>query len=92
MGTSVESIENESFVKIYPNPSNGTIFIEFENPVQSDIRIEITNISGQKVYIKEFNSQKVIEHIDLSNLPIGIYTIVFISENLVKTDKIILNE
>jgi len=90
LGTLAESIKLKNFAKIYPNPSNGIITIEINNPVQSDIRVEITNISGQKVYSKVFKIQKVIDQINLSSFPKGIYTIEFISKDMVKTDKIII--
>jgi len=89
---STGSIENENFVKIYPNPASGAAVIEFNSPVQSDLIIRITNLKGQTVYTKVFNMQEAIEHIDLSTLPKGMYTVRFISDEFIRTKKIIINK
>ena len=90
MGTSVELVERDAFVKIYPNPTNGLTKIEFTTPVLSDLIIEITNIKGQAMYNKLFSAIGTIEQIDLSYLPQGIYTVRFISNEFFDTRKIVI--
>ncbi len=90
--TMVESIEPENYATIYPNPSNGTFTIKINNPIQSDLTIEITSITGKKIYSKVIKTQKAINQINLSSFPQGIYIVKFSSKDLVKTDKIIINE
>jgi len=70
-------------LKIHPNPFNDFIYIEFENPLESDLKIEIYNITGQKVLNQlHSNIQKGKSiNIDLSSLNSGIYTLVAIKNH-----------
>jgi len=70
-------------LKIHPNPFNDLIYIEFENPLESDLKIEIYNITGQKVLNQlHSNIQKGKSiNIDLSSLNSGIYTLVAIKNH-----------
>lgn len=59
---------------IYPNPTNTTVNIQFEN-FESSADLKIINLSGQTVIAKkidQLNSEKVMS-IDVSNLKTGIY-------------------
>lgn len=59
-------------IRIYPNPSDGKFYIEFENP--SDLKsIRITNLNGQIILSQNILSSK--ENIDISNFQNGTYFI-----------------
>jgi hypothetical protein len=83
-------IENENFVKIYPNPSNGLITIELNNSVTDEIWIEITGINGKVVYKKRFNSVNISEQIDFSKNAKGTYIVKIQSSDIVRTEKLII--
>lgn len=60
------------YTKIYPNPTLGQINIEFEGNVDGNIKIELINSSGQKVFeMNNINQDKI--NIDISHLSAGIY-------------------
>ncbi len=80
------------FAKIYPNPSNGVFTVEIYNPYSTDVEIRILNSTGQNIYSNVYSASKSIDRVDLSNFPDGIYTIKFISNDLVKMYKIIIND
>ena len=76
-------------LKIYPNPSQGKIYLNHQKfPNNRIILAEIFNALGQVVFSKEINNNTI----DLSKLKDGIYYIKlnFDSNNITK--KIILNK
>ena len=89
--TPVEEIDPDEVVKIYPNPSNGPVTIEINNPVQSEIRIEIISTKGVVIYSNIFHAQSVIEQIDLTSFKKGMYIVKIFSEDFFDIRKLILN-
>ena len=88
----VENFDLNSFVKLYPNPTAGTVTVEIQNATQADISIDITSLNGQIVYSKEFANPNIIENIDLSIYSNGVYTVRIVSDEFTKTSKLILNK
>ncbi|MFT6849548.1 MAG: subtilisin-like proprotein convertase family protein [Sphingobacteriales bacterium] len=76
--TSVNS--NELEVTVYPNPTNGALFIDFNSAVSKSINVQIFNSNGALLKNIDVNSE-----IDLSDLPSGIYLVKLISADKVKT-------
>jgi beta-glucanase (GH16 family) len=78
------------YTKIFPNPSKGTINIEFEGNIDnSNIRIEIVNSSGQSVFLKESIMEKQLK-IDISQFSKGIYYLMGTFDGKIISEKIIL--
>ena len=81
----IETVLDVNDVAIYPNPSNGTFFINNSNKMYA---IEIYSIIGQKIY-SEKNSTK--SEITLPNITKGMYFVrVTIDSNSV-IKKLIIN-
>jgi len=86
LGTTEFMLEN---ISIFPNPFNDVFNIRLGNVIPD--KIEITDIMGKKVYVKnDFLSVSEIS-IDLTNYSNGIYLIKIISEGKSSTKKIIKN-
>lgn len=73
--TSIESVENRSKISVYPNPSNGILYLELpqNQHAKNSIPYFIYDISGEIVYQSTLNTLK--EMIDLSNIKKGMYII-----------------
>lgn len=82
----VDELEKESFA-IYPNPSNGTVKINFEN-ANDKHDVTIFSVSGQKVFEKEFNNTAAAA---VNNLQKGIYLVKVTKEGKSTTKKLIVN-
>ena len=54
--------------RLYPNPTDGIVYIESEANVES---VEIYNMMGQKIASQKLQSSSV----DLSSYPSGFYTL-----------------
>jgi hypothetical protein len=77
-------------IKVFPNPTNGNTRIEWNENLQSNIKIEITNSIGQIIETIKVENNTTYKDIDTKNLPNGIYFIrLSTSENQVFTTKLI---
>ena len=74
---------NDQYVNVFPNPTNGIFNIEGNN-----IRkVEIINAYGQIVYSKEIKAENI--QLDLSNYSIGTYMLRVVTDNGISTKQII---
>lgn len=76
MGISVEENELTRSLRIYPNPSDGVLTVQFGLDTEEEVALTVINGLGQPVRVEElgrvtsFNGQ-----LDLSDLPLGVYLI-----------------
>ncbi len=71
IATSVNTIQTDNSVTIYPNPSNGVFNIEITNYELGITNMEVYNIMGEKVYESALHSAQT--ELNLSDKPQGIY-------------------
>ena len=85
--TSVAEINNENSLKLWPNPANNELNIQFTSTVGE---LSIYNINGQLVkQINSPNNHNTNIMIDISDLPAGIYNLVGIENEKVLNSKFI---
>ena len=86
---SVFDQEQESALKIYPNPTEGGITIEvLEKTFGGTNTIEIRSISGQLALVDNLSGLK--KQIDISHLSKGIYFVTVRNTSKVETVKLVL--
>jgi hypothetical protein len=79
----------EHFFKVYPNPTDGHFILELKNAANRElIRIEMYNITGEKIFSK-VTSDVGKQILTLSGNPAGIYLIKVVSENHTGTARIL---
>ncbi|MBK7443982.1 MAG: T9SS type A sorting domain-containing protein [Bacteroidetes bacterium] len=71
---------------IYPNPANGSLNVNFEEPVNNGI-VEIFNFTGTLLYSETVNGYATT--IDLSTLPAGMYFVSITADNVVQRQEFI---
>ncbi len=83
--------ENElTGIAVYPNPAKSSINIKSQN--KAIHRIALTNVLGQKVLVKTFNTPRLAYSFDTSYFNPGVYVLEIFSDNNEKmTKKMILN-
>ncbi len=81
--------EEQSFFKIYPNPTTGNFILELKGDTLLDmIIVEVYGIQGKKVLTEVLYGER--KHaFTLSNVPTGVYFIRVISGDKAETVKII---
>ncbi len=73
--TSIKADSQNSVLKIYPNPTNGIVKIDFQQPA-NDCQIQVVNLNGLVVYDNEIPNGKLgVEAVDLSKFTNGIYLV-----------------
>ena len=84
---------NEEFsdenINVYPNPSNGTFFVELRNELANEYRIEVISVLGKTVYESIALSNEA-QKIELFNIEKGFYFINMFIDNKKITKQIVL--
>jgi endoglucanase len=75
-------------IKMYPNPANDFVKLSFATNVAIKQMIA-TDISGRVVLQKEVQNTSTEEFLNISKLPVGLYTITFKSDSRIWTKKLI---
>jgi len=80
-------------INIYPNPSNGFLFVEFTGSFSNNCDVFVYNIQGQLV--KSQNVTKITNHsvfeLDMNKQSKGVYFVKIINGDNVTVNKIVLN-
>ncbi len=87
---SVNEDENLMNYKIFPNPADDIIYIEFKDfSYPMNLKIEILNVLGRIVYSKNLENQNI--QVPVYDLPQGMFFIkVSGGGKLIKTDKVLI--
>jgi hypothetical protein len=68
-----KSIEFQN-LKVFPNPSNGSFNLEFSNPSNRNIAINVFDMRGRTIYNRTYQkSNDFKEEIKLNNIQTGMY-------------------
>jgi hypothetical protein len=86
--TSVGGIKVASFFKLYPNPGDGNFYLEFSEELNGPVKLNIKDLSGKTVYLKEYYTSSNSLNI---NLPAGLYLLNVKSKDKNFTQKIIIH-
>lgn len=89
----VKSISKEPDFKLYPNPSNGIITMEFLGETPENLLIEVFNATGKLVATVdgEFGNNGL-QMLDLSNLSSGLYTVKITTPHKTGAQKIVIQK
>ncbi|MEN8229892.1 MAG: T9SS type A sorting domain-containing protein [Bacteroidota bacterium] len=88
---SVEPLEFDDLLRVYPNPSNGMVTIETGDAGNLKMTIEIIDVNGRIIYSNVFHSGNVTETVDLSSFSSGLYFVRMVSNEFINCRKLILN-
>jgi hypothetical protein len=77
---------------VYPNPSSGNFNIYFNDVNNGNYDIQILNSLGQNVYTTSATvvNRKLIQHVEIKNLPNGLYVVNINKDNIQHNIKIIV--
>jgi hypothetical protein len=71
-----EAADLNNYIGVYPNPSDGHLFLEASLPATLDLNVEVVNTLGQVVFVKkESGVRTALLSYDLSSLTPGVYFI-----------------
>ncbi|MGB0402579.1 MAG: PKD domain-containing protein [Salibacteraceae bacterium] len=79
-------------LKIYPNPSNGTIYIDFTNADVKKYQLRLLSLQGQVISLKELNLENgPISEVNLGGMYKGVYFIELKNSDFQITKKVTFN-
>jgi len=78
-------------LKVYPNPSTGSVFVQASSFVNQKLSITVIDINGKMTFFDEKDKvDKGLVQIDLSHLPKGVYMIEMKNQYKYKVEKLVL--
>ncbi|WMX16750.1 choice-of-anchor L domain-containing protein [Aureispira sp. CCB-E] len=79
-------------LSVYPNPSNGSIYVEFAQLPMEPIQIEVFNALGQRVMERTYAPQLIQEriHVDVQNASTGTYMMKISSAGKYITKRVVI--
>jgi hypothetical protein len=84
---------SKSPFEIFPNPSNGTIYVKHAKPANETYNVIASNAFGKDVFRGTFNSSiNNNQIIELKNITPGIYTLQLRSKKDSYSERIIIGE
>ncbi len=85
-------ISSTAEVRLYPNPTNSSIQLEFEAVETADLQLELIDKMGRQVYTETINTQNGLNQhrIGLEELPSGVYFVKIQDGNQVHTKKLMV--
>ena len=73
-------------MKIYPNPSNGTVYLHIDVINTQRYELNVHNLLGEEIYTEEINAGT--HALNLSNQPEGVYFVTLKNQKEIITQKI----
>lgn len=90
--TKVKEVVKVNDIDIFPNPTNGALFIDFKQLNNANADIKILDINGRLVFEKQSISTTGAETLNLSFLENGIYMVNITSNKISFNEKIIISK
>lgn len=91
-GESVDEINYEKLINIFPNPSNGELYIGCSEIISQRITISIYSYNGMLVDQFYGNTDNEMTHYSMNRLANGLYLIKISGDDFVVTKKFVLNK
>jgi hypothetical protein len=89
-----ENVIKITDLRVHPNPSSGSVILDFSLPSKSFVYISIYDVSGRLVKILFKGEKSKGSHSfvgDLDNIPTGVYFLRFVSENYSFVRRLVLH-
>lgn len=85
--TGIDKLYNDEIISVYPNPTNGELFIKLNTYKEKPMRIQTTDLSGNILF--ELTNTSAEQKINIAQLPTGIYLLRLITDEEIIIKKII---
>ena len=86
----ISDIANNLKLKVYPNPANDIITVDFKENFSQQIKIEILDVLGKRLFHAELPNQKEGRfNIDINNFESGIYFVKYSNNSISRFVKVL---
>tara|TARA_B100000767_G_scaffold50284_1_gene45417 strand:- start:1278 stop:2504 length:1227 start_codon:yes stop_codon:yes gene_type:complete len=92
MTSAITNLDKSSAIKVFPNPTQGTLQLEFNSVNTANTLLTITDLAGRLILNEQvvFSTENSKHRLDLAGNTAGIYILTIVSEGIVSTEKIVL--
>jgi hypothetical protein len=90
LNLSVEEADGRQFL-VYPNPNNGRFDLVFSSLLLDEAQVTLIDIKGSVVYSKKLAPNRPVLSMDVSDLSSGLYVVKVVSDDIVQTEKVVVN-
>lgn len=91
IGVGVPETHTDRELKLYPNPTNGTVYLECDLPI-ANANVLVYDLMGKLMASETLTSETGMQVLDLNSLTHGLYHYVITSDSeLLKTGKLVIN-
>ncbi len=94
INTEDEYLQNQSPMKVFPNPTNGQLFLEFESGSSSFVNVELMNTLGQRLSHKTYKTSgsgihqlNITPDVTSNGNPTLYYLVITIKENNINKNR-----
>jgi hypothetical protein len=81
----IEKIEKIERFDLYPNPSSGIFYIDILLQKEEEIKLEVRDVLGKVIWVKEFKGKHIKPLANLSKIPNGVYFVTLKIKSKVET-------
>ncbi|MGB1103913.1 MAG: M43 family zinc metalloprotease [Crocinitomicaceae bacterium] len=90
-GTGIPGVTLKRSFALYPNPSNGTINLQFQLDDAKDIQVEVVNVVGSTMWMNQYNNfTDQLISFDLDQVAKGIYFVILKTEGETVSKKLVI--
>ena len=89
--TSITPVRGDAAITIYPNPTNGLIYIPFAGGNNPYTAIQVYNMLGETITVDQFVRSGTVT-LDVSTVPAGVYTLDILSGGLHTAKRIVVSK
>ena len=92
MTSAITNLDKSSAIKAFPNPTQGTLQLEFTSVNTANTLLTITDLAGRLILNEQvvFSTENSKHRLDLAGNTAGIYILTIVSEGIVSTERIVL--
>jgi len=88
--TSVPKVANQTWLKVFPNPTRGEVFVDITKSKSNEATVSLFNVLGKEVMTATLTYMSRPNRIDLSSYEAGVYYVTVTSDKGSLTNRIIL--
>lgn len=78
-------------VNVYPNPTENTVHVSFDQPTHKGLNIHVTDMTGRVIESRQVQANSTVESFDLGHLDRGFYFIIINKLNTTYTQKVLVH-
>ncbi|MEI6823211.1 MAG: T9SS type A sorting domain-containing protein [Bacteroidota bacterium] len=85
-----KKITGTSDIKVYPNPANDMLYIEFDNMEDCIAKVKFYDITGKLHYSTSINTTLKLQTLNISSIKAGIYNLQISTTTKINNQKLVI--